>query len=131
MWQEIAGRIHYVYLSLAVGDTPPLEVLTLSLKCVEPPDPDCQVRIADQIQSDRFVWGILNKKAGDESTVVGEVNFLVRGKGTSKAALSYSANLTGTLKRLCSDGVFLSPAKDTYVLSPSGRTALEGVLAKH
>ena len=76
--------------SLGEGDFS-LEVLTLSLKCPEPPDASCQSRIADQIKSDRYVWGTIKKKAG---IVRGDVHLWVRGKGTSNQALEYSANLT-------------------------------------
>lgn len=78
--------------SLADGDYS-LEVLTLTLKCNEPPDADCQSRIADQIHADRYIWGVLNMDKGGQ-TVSGELNFWVRGKGTTKAPLKYSANLT-------------------------------------
>src|SRR5262245_5030052 len=67
------------------------EVLTLRLKCAEPPDAECQKRLADAMTVDRFIWGVLKKKKNDESTVVGEVNFWVRGRGTSKTELIYSA----------------------------------------
>jgi len=40
-------------------------VLTLSLKCAEPPDASCQSRIADQIKSDRYVWGTFQKKGAN------------------------------------------------------------------
>src|SRR5262245_53786268 len=78
--------------SLADGDYS-LEVLALTLKCNEPPDADCQSRIADQIHTDRYIWGVLNLDKGGQ-TVSGELNFWVRGKGTTKAPLKYSANLT-------------------------------------
>src|SRR3954463_14496133 len=51
--------------SLGEGDYS-LEVLTLSLKCPEPPDASCQSRIADQIKSDRYVWGTLKKPKGKQ-----------------------------------------------------------------
>jgi hypothetical protein len=76
--------------SLGEGDYS-LEVLILSLKCAEPPDASCQSRIADQIKADRYVWGSLKKKGAN---VAGELNFWVRGKGTQKVSLDYSANLT-------------------------------------
>jgi hypothetical protein len=77
--------------SLGAGDYS-LEVLTVSLKCPDPPDANCQSRIADQIKSDRYLWGTMKKtKTG---TVVGDVHLWVRGKGTSNHPLDYSANLT-------------------------------------
>jgi hypothetical protein len=76
--------------SLGPGDYS-LEVLALSLKCAEPPDANCQSRIADQIRSDRYVWGSLKKKG---QLVKGEIHLWVRGKGTSTVPLEYTANLT-------------------------------------
>lgn len=91
--------------SLAEGDYS-LEVLTLSLKCAEPPDANCQSRIADQIKSERYVWGTIKKKAG---VVRGEVHLWVRGKGTSNQPLEYSANLTeandDSLKKIAADAI--------------------------
>lgn len=90
--------------SQAEGDFS-LEVLTLSLKCPDPPDAGCQSRIADQIRADRYIWGVLSK--GKNNNVVGEVNFWVRNKGTQKYKLDYSANLTEaqdeSLKRVATD----------------------------
>lgn len=77
--------------SMAEGDYS-LEVLTISLKCVEPPDATCQSRIADQIKADRYVWGIIKKKGAAE--VTGDLFMWVRGQGTKKASITYSANLT-------------------------------------
>ena len=79
--------------SLGEGDYS-LEVLTLSLKCVEPPDANCQSRIADQIKADRYVWGTLKKKDKKSGMVSGQLNLWVRGKGTSKWPVEYSQNLT-------------------------------------
>jgi len=69
-----------------------LEVLTLSLKCSDPPDASCQSRIADQIRADRYIWGVLDKAKG--GIVKGQLHFWVRGKGTTDHKLEYSANLT-------------------------------------
>lgn len=91
--------------SLGEGDFS-LEVLTLSLKCAEPPDASCQSRIADQIKSDRFVWGTIQKKGAN---VHGTLNFWVRGKGTSKVPVDYTANLTEssdeTLKKIAAQAI--------------------------
>lgn len=76
--------------SLGEGDNS-LEVLVLKLQCTEPPDASCQSRIADVIKSDRYIWGVLNKK-GDN--VSGDLNYWVRGQGTNKATVDYSGNLT-------------------------------------
>ena len=76
--------------SLAAGDYS-LEVLTLSLKCADPPDADCQSRIAEQLKTERFVWGTLSKEGAN---VRGSIHFWTRGKGTTDASVNYSANLT-------------------------------------
>jgi hypothetical protein len=92
--------------SQAEGDYA-LEVLTLSLKCPDPPDAGCQSRIADQIRADRYVWGLLSKAKG--GNVVGELSFWVRGKGTTTYKLEYSANLTepqdDALKKVAMDAI--------------------------
>lgn len=68
-----------------------LEVLTLGLKCNDIPDPACQARIADQIKSDRYIWGSLRTEGGN---VKGELHLWVRGQSPSSAGVDYSANLT-------------------------------------
>ena len=84
-----------------------LEVLTLSLKCPDPPDAGCQSRIADQIRADRYVWGKLDKGKG--GNVTGELHFWVRGKGTTDHKVEYSANLTESqdeaLRKIASDAL--------------------------
>jgi hypothetical protein len=75
--------------SLSEGDYS-LEVLTLSLKCSDPPDPNCESRIADQIHADRFLWGNIKKKG---SNVAGELHFWTRGKGSTRVPVSFSSNL--------------------------------------
>jgi hypothetical protein len=76
--------------SLADGDYS-LEVLELSLRCPDPPDTDCQARIADQIKSDQYIWGTLRKENGAQ--VSGTLHLWVRGRGTSEVSLEYSATL--------------------------------------
>ncbi|MDI3287632.1 PEGA domain-containing protein [Polyangium sp. 15x6] len=84
-----------------------LEVLTLSLKCPDPPDAGCQSRIADQIRADRYVWGKLDKGKG--GNVTGELHFWVRGKGTTDHKVEYSANLTESqdeaLRKIATDAL--------------------------
>jgi hypothetical protein len=91
--------------SLGEGDFS-LEVITLSLKCSTPPDANCQSRIADQIKSDRYVWGSIGKKG---QNVTGTLNFWVRGKGNSKIPIEYTANLTestdDTLRKIASGAI--------------------------
>lgn len=95
--------------SIGAGDYS-LEVLSIEMKCAKPPappDPNCESRIADQIKADRYIWGILKKNKG--GNVTGELHFWVRGKGTSKVNLNYSANLTEAndeaLKKVAGDAL--------------------------
>ncbi|MBI4950589.1 MAG: hypothetical protein HY908_01010 [Myxococcales bacterium] len=76
--------------SLGEGDYS-LEYLTVKMKCAEPIDAACETRIADVIKADRFIWTVVKL---DGTNVVGEVHMFVRGKGTNRAELKYSANLT-------------------------------------
>ncbi len=90
--------------SLSPGDYS-MEVLVLSMKCADPPDATCQAKIADEIKVDRYIWGYLKKlKNGN---VGGELALWVRGKGTTKTPVEYSANLTeandDSLKRVAND----------------------------
>jgi hypothetical protein len=74
--------------------TQALEFLVVKMKCDEPIDAACEARIAEVIKADRYIWCVINFEEGDETTVTGELNFFVRGKGTNKVPIRYSANLT-------------------------------------
>lgn len=113
--------------SQAEGDYS-LEVLTLSLKCPDPPDAGCQSRIADQIRADRYVWGTLGKVKG--GNVTGELNFWVRGKGATTYKVEYSANLTepqdDALKKVAMDAILKltdGPPKGEVKVSAGGIAA--------
>lgn len=77
--------------SLGEGKTQSLEFLILQMKCPEPIDAICEARIADVIEADRYLWSVI-QMSGD--FITGTLNLWVRGKGTSRAPLKYSANLT-------------------------------------
>jgi len=70
-----------------------LEFLALKMKCAEPIDAACETRIADVIKADRYLWAVVDFDKTRKS-VVGSVNFFVRGKGTSTADVSFSASAT-------------------------------------
>ncbi|HOU91155.1 MAG TPA: PEGA domain-containing protein [Polyangiaceae bacterium] len=74
---------------LAPGDYS-LEVLTAALDCAEPPDPECLGRIANEIESDRFIWGVLSRQGGE---VAAELHLWEEGKDKASTTLRYSANL--------------------------------------
>lgn len=83
-----------------------LEVLTLSLQCEDVPDAGCQTRIADQIKSDRYLWGVLRKADTD---VEGSLHLWTRGKPAASVPVKYSANLNEAhdepLRRIAADAV--------------------------
>ncbi len=70
-----------------------LEFLALKMNCTEPIDAACEGRIAEVLKADRLLWAVIAFDEG-ESMVKGTVNFFVRGKGTSRHQVRYSANLT-------------------------------------
>lgn len=76
--------------SLGQGDHS-LELLALALRCPTPPDAACELRIADEIEADRYIWGTVDVK-GDKA--VGVLHFWQRKQGQTKVELSYAANLT-------------------------------------
>lgn len=71
-----------------------LEFLALKMDCTEPIDAACEARIAEVLKADRYLWAVIAFDKADKGKVTGTLNFYVRGKGTSRAPLSYSANLT-------------------------------------
>ncbi|WP_104986207.1 PEGA domain-containing protein [Sorangium cellulosum] len=102
-------------LRSAIKDTPgwsvgegdfSLEVLTLSLQCSDVPDAACQTRIADQIKSDRYLWGVIRKEG---TSVVGELHLFRRGQPAANVPVKHSANLTEgndeTLRKIAADAV--------------------------
>jgi len=77
--------------SLADGDNS-LEMLTLALRCPSPPDAACELRIADQIKTDRFVWGTLKKSSGHR--VEGVLHLWTRNQGQTSANVAFDENMT-------------------------------------
>lgn len=74
--------------------TQAFEFLVLKMKCTKPIDSACEARIADVIQADRFLWADIDFADKSQATVKGSLNLFVRGRGTSRAELDYSANMT-------------------------------------
>ncbi|WP_437576518.1 PEGA domain-containing protein [Sorangium sp. So ce887] len=83
-----------------------LEVLTLSLQCEDVPDAGCQTRIADQIKSDRYLWGVLRKS---DTNVEGALHLWTRGKPATSVPVKHSANLTEAndepLRKIAADAI--------------------------
>jgi hypothetical protein len=68
-----------------------VQVLVLSLECVEPPDAACEEKIAAEIKGDRFVWGTMKLEGGQ---VAVELHLWQRGAGRRSTTAKYSTNLT-------------------------------------
>jgi hypothetical protein len=92
--------------SLGDGDFS-LEVLTLALRCPTPPDAACEVRIADQIKANRFVWGTVKRAPGKR--VAGTLHLWTRDQGQTKVDIAFSDNLTDShddaLRRVVQDAL--------------------------
>jgi len=76
--------------SLAEGDHS-LEVLTIALRCPTPPDAACEMRIADEIKSDRYVWGTLDAAPGKK--VKGKLHMWTRNHGQTSVDITFSDNM--------------------------------------
>ena len=76
--------------SLGPGDFS-LEVLALALRCPSPPDAACEMRIADEIKADRYIWGTIDVKDGKS---IGVLHMWQRDQGQTKVEMAYADNLT-------------------------------------
>ncbi|MFW5739937.1 MAG: PEGA domain-containing protein [Myxococcota bacterium] len=76
--------------SLGEGDFS-LEILALALRCPSPPDAACEMRIADEINADRYIWGTIDVQDGK---AVGALHLWRRKQGQTSVDLEYAANLT-------------------------------------
>jgi len=71
--------------------TQSLSILTAALKCPPRPPPECQQKIADQLKSDRYIWGFVAK--GPAGQVTAEIHLFQRGKSDTPIRESYADNL--------------------------------------
>ncbi|HEY1955115.1 MAG TPA: hypothetical protein VGH28_05870 [Polyangiaceae bacterium] len=69
-----------------------LSTLLPALKCPSRPDSACLQRIGDQLKTDRFIWGYV-QKAPMPHQVTAEVHLWTRGKPEQVAKETYSDNL--------------------------------------
>jgi hypothetical protein len=86
-----AVRKQLVGWALAEGDYS-LEVLSIQLKCADPPDVACATMIADQIKADRLVWASVKTDKGNAEATL---NLWVRGQGNASEKLTYTQSLQG------------------------------------
>ncbi len=68
-----------------------VSVLALSLKCGDVPDAACQLKIADKIKSDVYVWGSLRKQGA--SDMLADVRLFTRGQPEVRQQVTLPANL--------------------------------------
>jgi PEGA domain-containing protein len=104
-----------------------LEFLAVKMGCQEPIDAACETRIADVLKADRYLWAVIQFEDKAQSNIVGTLNFYVRGKGTNKVPLKYTANLTDptmdALIEVARDAVSKAtggPPKGTLKISTGG-----------
>ncbi len=119
--------------SLVEGDHS-LEIITLALKCPSPPDAACELRIADEIKSDRYIWGTVDAAPG--KTVAGRLHLWTREGGHTSADISFSDNLTessdDSLRKIVRDALATltgGPPKGSVKLSAndvSGQLFVDG-----
>ncbi len=94
-----------------------LEVLSVAMRCAEPPDQPCLEKIARKIGCDRFIWGILRKDQKQRVSV--HLNYWEEGSNQRETTLTYSASLKDAeddaLRRIAADAVgrLLRPAEGT------------------
>jgi hypothetical protein len=68
-----------------------LGMLTAALRCNKVPDQTCLEKIAGQLKSERFLWGVMQKAPGNQVKV--EVHFFEKGRADIVARDIYSDNL--------------------------------------
>jgi hypothetical protein len=99
-----------------------LGMLTAALRCPQKPDAACLQRIGDQLHTDRFVWGVMSKAAGNQ--VVADVHLWARGRADVVTKETYSDNLQDqndeTLRRIA-----------TRILDKLAGTTTKGTITVH
>ena len=69
----------------------PLGILTAALKCPQRPDGACEQRIAEQLKTDNYIWGVMRKAPGGNVNV--ELHYFSKGKPVQVASSTYAENL--------------------------------------
>jgi hypothetical protein len=80
--------------ALADGDHS-LAIMLAALKCGDVPDPSCQTRIAEKLNSERYIWGNMKKTSGGQVSV--DLHLWQKGQTDVKQTFSFSDNLTEPL----------------------------------
>lgn len=79
--------------ALAEGDQS-LSVLLLALKCGDIPDTNCQNKLAERLNTDRYIWGLMKKEGGQ---VKADLHFYQKGQPDVRQQFTYGDNLTEPL----------------------------------
>lgn len=77
--------------SLGEGDVS-LQVILLTLKCGDVPDTACQVKIADKLKTDAYIWGTMRKQPGGQ--VVADLHLWQRNQAEARQQFTYPETLT-------------------------------------
>jgi hypothetical protein len=97
-----------------------LEVMTVALRCPDPPDQACLARIAEKIGAERYIWGNLRKEPKHKVGL--HLSYWEKGSNQRDATLSYGASLhdasDDALQRIANELVdrLLGPADGTLVV---------------
>ena len=75
-----------------IETTQSLGMLTASMKCPTRPPPECQQRIAEQIRTERYIWGFV-MKGPTQGQVTAEIHLYQKGKADTVLKESYADNL--------------------------------------
>jgi hypothetical protein len=82
---------HKPGFSLAAGDYS-LEVMTVALRCPDPPDQTCLSRIAQKIGAERYIWGSLRKEPKHKVAI--HLSYWEKGSNQRDATSTYNAGFT-------------------------------------
>ncbi len=77
--------------SLGDGDVS-LQVILLALKCGDVPDTACQVKIADKLKTDAYIWGTMRKQP--DGQVVADLHLWRRNQSEARQQFTYPGTLT-------------------------------------
>jgi hypothetical protein len=75
-----------------IETTQSLGMLTAALKCPTRPPPECQQKIAEQIKTERYIWGFV-MKGPTQGQVTAEIHLYQKGKADTVLKESYADNL--------------------------------------
>jgi hypothetical protein len=75
-----------------IDTTQSLGMLTAAMKCPSRPPPECQQKIAEQIRTERYIWGFV-VKGPTAGQVTAEIHLYQKGKPDTVLKESYADNL--------------------------------------